>query len=177
MSRNRLFLAAILACAAAAIATGSVPAQPAPDGAFRIVWEVKNRFRLFRREADFQRHVIANRAGNQLAAEHLLQRDPAGRGWAQNQVEHLCVDAAGLLLDTCDRDGERENYLAPKTHPWKRPSLLPIHLFKDASRSASSISTGRAPRRSGDWIGGIRFSASDGCDPGPWRPPKSRTPR
>ncbi len=79
-------------------------------------WEVKNRFRLFRREADFQRHVIANRAGSQLAAEHQLERATGGRGWAQNQVDHLCVNAAGTVLDTCDRDGERENYLAPKTH-------------------------------------------------------------
>ena len=91
-------------------------AAAATDAGITVEWEVKNRFRLFRREADFQRHVIANRAGNQLAAEHLLERDTGGRGWAQNQVEHLCVNAAGLLLDTCDRDGERENYLAPKTH-------------------------------------------------------------
>ena len=59
---------------------------------------------------------IANRAGSQLAAEHLLERDTGGRGWAQNVVEHLCVNVAGALLDTCERDGERENYLAPKTH-------------------------------------------------------------
>ncbi len=41
-------------------------AQPAePDSGVTIDWEVKNRFRLFRRESDFQRHVIANRAGSQ----------------------------------------------------------------------------------------------------------------
>src|SRR4051794_29244653 len=62
------------------------------DDGMTISWEVRNRFRLFRREADFQRHVIANRAGSQLAAEHMLERDSAGRGWAQNQVEHLCVN-------------------------------------------------------------------------------------
>lgn len=90
-------------------------AQPADPG-IGIDWEVKSRFRLFRREADFQRHVIANHAGNQLAAEHILERDTGGRGWAQSQVDHLCVNAAGSLLETCDRDGERENYLAPKTH-------------------------------------------------------------
>ena len=100
---------------------GAQPAEPgaspqAADAGMTIEWEVRNRFRLFRREADFQRHVIANRAGSQLAAEHLLERDTGGRGWAQNQVDHLCVNAAGVLLDTCDRDGERENYLAPKTH-------------------------------------------------------------
>src|SRR6478672_9429959 len=37
-------------------------AQPAePDSGVTIDWEVKSRFRLFRRESDFQRHVIANR--------------------------------------------------------------------------------------------------------------------
>ena len=91
------------------------PRRPATP-ASRIEWEVKNRFRLFRREADFQRHVVANRAGSQLAAEHQLERDTGGRGWAQNQVDHLCVNAAGALLETCERDGERENYLAPKNH-------------------------------------------------------------
>jgi lysophospholipase L1-like esterase len=89
---------------------------PSTDSGITIDWEVKSRFRLFRREADFQRHVIANHAGNQLAAERMLERDTGGRGWAQNQVDHLCVNAAGLLLETCERDGERENYLAPKTH-------------------------------------------------------------
>ena len=92
-------------------------AQPAePDSGVTIDWEVKNRFRLFRRKSDFQRHVIANRAGSQFAAEHQLERATGGRGWAQSQLDHLCVNAAGTVLDTCDRDGERENYLAPKTH-------------------------------------------------------------
>ena len=82
----------------------------------QIDWEVKNRFRLFRREADFMRHVTASRAGSQLAAEHLLQSNTGGRGWAQNIVGHLCVDRTGALLETCERGGEKENYLAPKTH-------------------------------------------------------------
>jgi hypothetical protein len=95
---------------------GTPQAAPAADAGIAIEWQVRSRFRLFRREADFQRHVIANRAGNQLAAEYLLERDTGGRGWAQSQVDHLCLNAAGAVLDTCDRDGERENYLAPKTH-------------------------------------------------------------
>jgi hypothetical protein len=93
----------------------ATPAPPSESG-LSIEWQVRNRFRLFRREADFLRHVVANRAGNQLAAEHLLERDTEGRGWAQSEVDHLCVNAAGGLLDTCDRDGEKESYLAPKTH-------------------------------------------------------------
>jgi len=85
-----------------------------PD--LQIEWEVKNRFRLFRREADFRRHVEASKTGSLLAAEHLLERGTDGRGWAQSMVGHLCVDVAGAYLDTCERDGERENYLAPKSH-------------------------------------------------------------
>ncbi|MCX7315021.1 MAG: hypothetical protein NTV56_25795 [Alphaproteobacteria bacterium] len=98
-------------------------AQPVEPGAARpsdpgiaIEWQVRNRFRLFRREADFQRHLVAHRAGSLLAAEHLLERDTAGRGWAQSQVDQICVNSAGVLNDTCDRDGERENYLVPKNH-------------------------------------------------------------
>src|SRR3954468_15333083 len=90
-------------------------AQPTDKG-IAIEWQVRSRFRLFRREADFQRHIVANRAGNQLAAEHLLERETGGRGWAQNMVDQLCVSVTGVVADTCDRDGERENYLAPKNH-------------------------------------------------------------
>ena len=104
--------AALLACAGL-----DRPAAAQPIGAaIQIEWQVKNRFRLFRRDADFQRHVMAARAGSQLAAERLLERDADGRGWAQDMLEHLCIDAAGSLLDSCERDGESENYLAPKDH-------------------------------------------------------------
>src|SRR6476646_6026934 len=110
-------LAAVLACIG--FDSGAV-AQPAPGAAqptesgIAIEWEVRHRFRLFRREAYFQRHVAASRAGGQLAAEHLLEQATGGRGWAQNEVDHLCVNAAGAWLDTCDRDGERESYVVPK---------------------------------------------------------------
>ena len=50
---------ALSACAAFVLCAGPLPqaaAQPAvdapPAGDVRIVWEVKNRFRLFRNEAD-----------------------------------------------------------------------------------------------------------------------------
>ncbi|MEA3027675.1 MAG: hypothetical protein QOF91_2960 [Alphaproteobacteria bacterium] len=110
-------LAALLAGAGFDRRANAQPGAALPgEPGIAIEWEVKNRFRLFRREADFQRHVIASRVGSQLAAEHQLERDTGGRGWAQNQVEHLCVNAAGIVLETCERDGERENYLAPKTH-------------------------------------------------------------
>jgi hypothetical protein len=82
----------------------------------RIEWEVKNRFRLFRSERDFARHVAAYRADGVLAAERRLESDTGGRGWARTIVGSLCVDAAGNLSETCTRDGVAENYLAPDDH-------------------------------------------------------------
>lgn len=90
-------------------------AQPAAGGP-RIDWEVKNRFRLFRSEADFQRHAAAYRSDSVLAAEQRLARDSDGRGWARDIVERLCVDRTGRLLEFCDRDGTREIYLSPADH-------------------------------------------------------------
>src|SRR5262249_6494 len=93
-----------------------VYAQPATGAAPDIEWEVKNRFRLFRNEADFQRHVAAAHGDGVLAAERRLASESDGRGWARDLVERLCVDRAGRLLESCDRDGERESYLAPRDH-------------------------------------------------------------
>ena len=90
--------------------------EPRGSGVMHIEWEVKNRFRLFRNEADFQRHVAAARGDGVLAAEQRLERESDGRGWARDTVERLCVDRAGKLLEFCDRDGEREIYLAPRDH-------------------------------------------------------------
>ena len=84
--------------------------------ALRIDWEVKNRFRLFRSDADFQRHVAAYRNDGVLGAEQRLARDSDGRGWARDTVERLCLDRAGKLMEFCDRDGTREPYLAPRDH-------------------------------------------------------------
>ena len=91
-------------------------AQVRGGGAPHVEWEVKSRFRLFRNEADFQRHVAAARNDGVLAAERRLARETDGRGWARDTVERLCVDRAGKLVDTCDRDGERESYLSPRDH-------------------------------------------------------------
>jgi hypothetical protein len=90
--------------------------EPRGSGVMHIEWEVKSRFRLFRNEADFQRHVAAARGDGVLAAEQRLERESDGRGWARDTVERLCVDRAGKLLEFCDRDGEREVYLAPRDH-------------------------------------------------------------
>ena len=92
-------------------------AQLAGTGDFRIVWEVKNRFRLFRHEADFLRMAAASRGDGVLAAERRLARDTDGLGWAKDVVADLCLDSSGSLLETCDRDGERENYLSPRDYP------------------------------------------------------------
>jgi hypothetical protein len=85
-------------------------------GSPQIAWEVKSRFRLFRHEADFLRHVAADRGDGVLAAEDRLARDSDGRGWAQDVVGSLCVDAVGQIGEICERDGRQENYLAPADH-------------------------------------------------------------
>src|SRR5262249_18777567 len=79
------------------------PLNPAPgpaSGPIRIDWEVRNRFRLFRNEADFRRHVAAHRGDGVLAAEQRLARASDGRGWARDMVDNLCVDQTGRLPET-----------------------------------------------------------------------------
>jgi hypothetical protein len=82
----------------------------------QISWEVKSRFRLFRNEADFLRHVAADRGDGVLAAEDRLARDSDGRGWAKDVLDSLCIDAGGQIGPSCERDGRPENYLAPADH-------------------------------------------------------------
>ncbi|MCC6779337.1 MAG: hypothetical protein IT537_22380 [Hyphomicrobiales bacterium] len=105
-----LILASIL------LGTWCAPLAAETTGGPRIEWEVKSRFRLFRNEADFQRHVAALQGEGILAAERRLARESDGRGWARDTVERLCTDRAGKLLELCDRDGERETYLSPRDH-------------------------------------------------------------
>jgi lysophospholipase L1-like esterase len=95
----------------------SGPAPGAGSGPIRIEWEVRNRFRLFRNEADFRRHAAAHRGDGILAAEQRLARASDGRGWARDMVDNLCVDQTGRLPESCLRDGEKENYLSPADHP------------------------------------------------------------
>jgi hypothetical protein len=111
--RISFILAALLALAPCDAAF----AQLSGTGNFHIVWEVKNRFRLFRHEADFLRQVAASRGDGVLAAEQRLEHDTAGLGWAKDVVGNLCVDPSGNLMQTCERDGESENYLTPRDHP------------------------------------------------------------
>ncbi len=108
------------AALAQAPATGTQPpASGAPltgTGDFHIAWEVKSRFRLFRHETDFMRQVAASHGDGVLAAEQRLERDSGGLGWAKDVVGNLCIDKVGDLIQTCDRDGTKENYLAPSDH-------------------------------------------------------------
>ena len=97
--------------------TGTGTGQLASTGDFHIVWEVKNRFRLFRKETDFLTQVAASRGDGILDAEQRLERDSGGLGWAKDVVGNLCVDDYGNLVLTCERDGEKENYLTPADHP------------------------------------------------------------
>src|SRR5262245_25311685 len=117
----RYALVAALAFAAPAVVCERLHAQTAAPGAsfgddLRIAWEVKNRFRLFRDEKDFQRHVAALQGGSVLQAEQTLANATDGRGWARDTVVRLCVDLAGSIQDACLRDGVRENYLTPADH-------------------------------------------------------------
>ena len=116
----------------------------APAAKPRIEWEVKNRFRLFRSESDFQRHVAAWRNDGVLGSERRLAVDSDGRGWARDTVERLCVDRAGRLMEFCERDGTREVYLSPSDH------RIGVVLAADAAREPSIASgpsrTARASR-------------------------------
>ena len=110
-------LSILLALFFALVPLDAAFAQLAGTGDFHIVWEVKNRFRLFRNEADFLRLAAASRGDGVLAAERRLERDTDGLGWAKDVVGNLCLDNSGELLETCERDGVRENYLVPSDHP------------------------------------------------------------
>src|SRR5215470_5528111 len=106
-----------LACVGAAPARAQLqilPNEIASD--VTVSWEVKNRFRLFRDEKDFNRHLAAESGRTILAAEQTLARESDGRGWARDMVARLCVDGAGRVLDACVRDGVRESYLTPADH-------------------------------------------------------------
>ena len=89
----------------------------APDGAMQISWEVRNRFRLFREERDFQLHTESARGRSVLASEQALELQSDGRGWARNTVNRLCIDLQGRVSEPCTRDNVKESYLTPTDHP------------------------------------------------------------
>jgi len=123
---TRFCLRLLLACVLAAGALWTSPAQraaaqaaPVPNAAsaLQITWEVRNRFRLFREERDFQLHAENLRGRSILAAEDSLEVQGEGRGWARNMVNRLCIDLQGRVADPCLRDNVKENYLTPIDHP------------------------------------------------------------
>lgn len=90
---------------------------PPDSGGIQIVWEVRNRFRLFREERDFALQVEAMASGRSvLAAEGALELQSDGRGWARNTVGRLCIDPTGRVNSPCTRDGVKEDYLTPADH-------------------------------------------------------------
>lgn len=100
--------------------TQPAQAQPIPDqtvNGMQISWQVRNRFRLFREERDFQIHVATERNGSVLASERALEVQSDGRGWARNTVKRLCIDLNGHISEPCTRDNVKESYLTPTEHP------------------------------------------------------------
>jgi lysophospholipase L1-like esterase len=92
-------------------------AQTAADAPLQISWEVRNRFRLFREERDFQLHVDSLRGRSVLGSEQALELLSDGRGWARNTVNRLCIDLTGRVGEPCIRDNVKESYLTPVDHP------------------------------------------------------------
>ena len=112
-------LTGLLACiphAAAQAPADTPPGQAQPDAPLQISWEVKNRFRLFREQRDFQLHVDAMRDRSVLASEQSLELQGEGRGWARNMVNRLCIDLNGHVSEPCTRDNVKESYLTPTDH-------------------------------------------------------------
>jgi lysophospholipase L1-like esterase len=132
---------------AASFAPDCLLAQAAgPGDDLRVSWEVKNRFRLFRDERDFLRHVAALQGGSVLEAERTLAAATDGRGWARDTVVRLCVDLAGAVVDTCVRDGVRESYLTPVDHRigvrlagTLAPGMTCLWTFEDARGDAQNF--------------------------------------
>jgi len=120
-------------------------AQDASAPQLQISWEVRNRFRLFREERDFQLQVEAMRQGSILAAEQALELQSDGRGWARNAVNRLCIDRTGRVNEPCTRDGVKESYLTPADHPVtvRLAGALPV-----GATCAWTFDDGQGPRQS-----------------------------
>lgn len=93
------------------------PPAPQLSTAMQISWEVRNRFRLFREERDFQIHAASLSGRTILESEQALATQSDGRGWARNTLGRLCIDATGRVSEPCTRDGVKESYLTPTDHP------------------------------------------------------------
>jgi len=137
---------AFLVAAAAALAghVGSAAAQIVPENEPRIVWEVNNRFRLFREEKDFLLQTDALNGRSVLQSEQELALESEGRGWARNAVGRLCIDGAGNVVDPCPRDGVNEDYLSPtdysvSLHVEGAPSATCSWLFDQGAQAQAGF--------------------------------------
>jgi hypothetical protein len=92
-------------------------AQLAATGDFHIVWEVKNRFRLFRNEADFLRQVAASRGDGVLAAERRLERESDGLGWARDVVPTCVSTIPATSRKPASATASARIILVPRDHP------------------------------------------------------------
>jgi hypothetical protein len=108
--------AALLAGALMELPVRPAIAQADANAPMQISWQVRNRFRLFREERDFQLHVDAAKTGGILTSEQALELQSDGRGWARNMVNRLCIDLQGRVSEPCTRDDVKENYLTPVDH-------------------------------------------------------------
>lgn len=117
ISFRKVIPAALLTAMFAGLPAETSHAQTAANSPLQIVWEVRNRFRLFREDRDFALHAESGRVRSVLASEQALALQSDGRGWARNMVNRLCIDLAGRVSEPCTRDGVKESYLTPTDHP------------------------------------------------------------
>jgi hypothetical protein len=113
--RQKIIRLALLLTAFGALPIDWAAAQNAAP--MQISWEVRNRFRLFKEERDFQLHVESQRNRSVLGSEQALEVQSDGRGWARNTLGRLCIDLAGKVSEPCTRDSVKESYLTPTEHP------------------------------------------------------------
>ena len=149
-------VAVILVCLAflASAHTDVAVAQPAGASDICIVWEVKNRFRLFRDEADFLRQVAASRGDGVLAAERLLARERDGFGWVKDVVANLCSDAAENLFESLRARRRARELPCSKRSSGRRGaighSVAGRHLRLDLRRRRWSAAADQCAVRGGD---------------------------
>ena len=89
------------------------------DEPLQIVWEVRNRFRLFREERDFLLHSESARGRTVLASEQALEVQSDGRGWARNTVNRLCIDLFGRVSEPCNRDNAKDRSAGRRSSGWR----------------------------------------------------------
>ena len=112
----------------------------------QISWEVRNRFRLFREERDFQLHTDSARGRSILASEQALELQSDGRGWARNTVNRLCIDLTGRVSEPCTRDNVKESYLTPIGSSGHRSADR--RRFRSAPPAPGRSTTAMRPRQS-----------------------------